>query len=220
MSELIVRHLSKLPYMPVFEAMKEFTQDREPSAADEIWFLEHEPVYTQGRAGKPDYLLNTGDIPVVKIDRGGQVTYHGPGQLTAYLLIDLKRRGIGVRDLVTIIETVIVSVLKHWGIDSAPRADAPGVYVDGAKIAALGLRISKGCSYHGLNFNLQMDMAPWAGINPCGLGVPITQLSDVMGSSKMPEQREIRDRLRDEFVSLLGYNDLQNTDRLPSQLAI
>lgn len=216
MTDALIRQLGVQPYQPVFSAMQEMTKNRDASTLDELWFLQHEPVYTQGRAGKVEYLSNTADIPVVQIDRGGQVTYHGPGQLTVYLLLDLKRLGIGVRNLVTHIESAIVNTLAHWNIESAPRADAPGVYVEGAKIAALGLRISKGCSYHGLNFNIDMDMAPWSGINPCGLGVPITQLVDLLDAANMPTENEIRNVLLGELIELLGYNSYQLSDRLPS----
>lgn len=206
MPELIVRKLGLQPYIPIFESMQLFTEQRDSSSADELWFLEHEPVYTQGRSGKPDYLLNTGEIPVVQIDRGGQVTYHGPGQITVYTMLDIKRLGLNVRQLVTLIETAVVNTLSHWGINSEPRADAPGVYVDGAKIAALGLRIRKGCSYHGLNFNISMDMTPWSGINPCGLGVEVTQLSELMSKDDMPEMAQVESSLLQELMPLLGYN--------------
>jgi len=210
-----VRHLGLQPYLPVFKAMQDMTKNRSEATADEIWFLQHEAVYTQGRAGKAEYLSNTKDIPVVQIDRGGQVTYHGPGQLTAYLLLDIKRLGLGVRDLVTHMESAVVRTLAHWHIESAPRADAPGVYVGRAKIAALGLRISRGCSYHGLNFNLDMDMAPWAGINPCGLGVPVTQLGSLLEKDKMPTQERVRNVLLSELIQLLGYNGCRLDQRLP-----
>jgi len=196
-------------YEPVFDAMKGYAEQRTPESPDEFWFLQHEPVYTQGRAGKAEFLNNTGDIPVVQIDRGGQVTYHGPGQLTVYLLLDLKRLGIGVREFVTRIEKSLIETLAHWNIDSSARADAPGVYVDGAKIAALGLRISKGASYHGLNFNISMDMAPWAGINPCGLGVPVTQLSEILTEQEMPDEQEISDQLLGRLMTAFGYTGYQ-----------
>lgn len=214
MAELIVRQLGMRAYTPVFEAMKLCTGRRTEDSPDEFWFLQHEPVYTQGRAGKTEYLNNTGGIPVVDIDRGGQVTYHGPGQLTVYLLLDLKRMGIGVRELVTRMEQAVIGVLANLGIDSSPRSDAPGVYVDGAKIAALGLRISKGRSYHGLNFNIDMDMSPWAGINPCGLGVPVTQLSNLLDKEDMPSQEEIENQLLSKLMELFGYTHYQLTQSL------
>ena len=160
--------------------MKAFTEKRDETTPDEIWVLQHQSVFTQGRAGKSEHVLEPGDIPVVPIDRGGQVTYHGPGQITAYLLIDLKRMGLSVRDLVTTIENSIVDTLAEWGIDSESRVDAPGVYVDGQKIGALGLRVRRGTTYHGLNMNVDMDMEPWRRINPCGLGVPVTQMQNML----------------------------------------
>ena len=170
-----------MDYVVSYDAMRQITDSRDESSPDEIWLLEHNPVFTQGQAGKEEYLLMPGDIPVVQSDRGGHVTYHGPGQITGYLLIDLRRLGLGVRDLVTLIEQSIVETLAHWGINAAPRSDAPGVYVDsGEKIGSLGLRVRRGCSYHGLNFNVDMDLEPWRRINPCGLGVPMTQMSNLL----------------------------------------
>jgi lipoyl(octanoyl) transferase len=184
--------------------MKAFNDNRDASTADEIWLLEHHPVFTQGQAGKEEYILLPGDIPVVKSDRGGHVTYHGPGQITAYVLVDLKRLKIGVRDLVTLIEQALVQTLAHWGVSAAPRKDAPGVYVDsGDKIASLGLRIRKGCSYHGLNFNVSMDLSPWQRINPCGLGVAMTQLADLV--DEPPTVLEVMDKLADSLSTGLGY---------------
>ena len=180
-SSLIVRHLGIQEYITTFECMKKFNEQRSESTDDEIWLLEHQPVFTQGQAGKAEYILVPGDIPVVQSDRGGQVTFHGPGQITAYILVDLKRLKIGVRDLVTLIEQALVATLAHWQIKAAPRRNAPGIYIEnGDKIASLGLRIRKGCSYHGLNFNVCMDMAPWQRINPCGLGVSMTQIADLL----------------------------------------
>jgi len=203
---LIVRYLGCRPYADTFEAMKTLTATRGPDTPDEIWLLEHEPVFTQGQAGKQEYILMPGDIPVVQSDRGGHVTYHGPGQITGYLLIDLKRLGIGVRDLVTLIEEALVETLAHWGIDASPRPDAPGVYVDsGEKIGSLGLRVRRGCSYHGLNFNVDMDLSPWARINPCGLGVPMTQMSDLVKEPVTID--EVAAYLADILTSKLGYND-------------
>ena len=216
MTELVVRQLGLQAYEPVFDAMKDFTEHRNPQSPDEFWFLQHHPVYTQGRAGKAEYVNNTGDIPLVQIDRGGQVTYHGPGQLTVYLLLDLKRLGIGVREFVTHIETSIIKTLAFWGIESEARADAPGVYADGAKIAALGLRIRKGYSYHGLNFNIDMDMSPWAGINPCGLGVPVTQLSELLQGQDRPRMQDVEKQLLTQLVSAFGYTDLQLTEQAPT----
>ena len=206
---LILRHLGLQDYSAIFEAMKSFNEQRDASTADEIWMLEHQPVFTQGQAGKEEYILLPGDIPVVKSDRGGHVTYHGPGQITAYVLVDLKRLKIGVRDLVTLIEQALVETLAHWNINAAPRKDAPGVYVDnGEKIASLGLRIRKGCSYHGLNFNVNMDLSPWQRINPCGLGVAMTQLADLV--EQPPTITQVIDQLADSLCAGLGYNDYLN----------
>lgn len=204
----MIRHLGLQDYSTVFTAMKAFNEQRNTDTADEIWMLEHHPVFTQGQAGKEEYILLPGDIPVVKSDRGGHVTYHGPGQITAYVLVDLKRLKIGVRDLVTLIEQALVQTLAHWNINAAARADAPGVYVDnGDKIASLGLRIRKGCSYHGLNFNVSMDLSPWQRINPCGLGVAMTQLSDLV--DQPPSIKQVMDKLADSLSVGLGYNNVQ-----------
>lgn len=202
---LIVRYLGCRAYADTFEAMKTLTSTRNAETPDEIWLLEHEPVFTQGQAGKQEYILMPGDIPVVQSDRGGHVTYHGPGQITGYLLIDLKRLGITVRDLVSLIEAALVETLAHWGITAAPRPDAPGVYVEnGAKIGSLGLRVRRGCSYHGLNFNVDMDLTPWARINPCGLGVPMTQMNDLLLNKVTLQQ--VSEYLADILTSKLGYN--------------
>ncbi len=202
---MIVRQLGVKEYSAVFNSMKAFNEQRDENTTDEIWLLEHEPVFTQGQAGKEEYVLMPGDIPVVKSDRGGHVTYHGPGQITAYILVDLKRLKIGVRDLVTLIEQALVDTLAQWQISAAPRRDAPGVYVDGDKIASLGLRIRKGRSYHGLNFNVAMDMSPWQRINPCGLSIPMTQLADLVDSP--PTIGKVADILADNLCAGLGYND-------------
>jgi lipoyl(octanoyl) transferase len=159
--------------------MQSFTQDRTEQDDDELWLLQHSPVFTQGQAGKPEHLLAPGDIPVVKVDRGGQVTYHGPGQLIAYMLFDIKRMGIGSRELVNRIEQIIIDLLAQFQIDAFARPDAPGVYVGEAKIASLGLRIRKGCSFHGLSLNIDMDLSPFQRINPCGYaGMAMTQMTD------------------------------------------
>jgi len=173
-------YLGRTEYEPTWQLMKDFTLQRDASTRDEVWITEHPPVYTQGYNGKAEHILNSGEIPVIPIDRGGQVTYHGPGQLVIYCLLDISRLGFGVRALVTHIENAIIAFLGDYGIDSAARADAPGVYVGEAKIAALGLRIRKGCCYHGLSLNLDMDLSPFAGINPCGFkNLAVTQLSDL-----------------------------------------
>lgn len=176
-----VRHLGMADYVTTWRAMQTFTQQRDASTPDEIWLLQHPPVYTQGLAGKPEHLLraDTG-IPVVKIDRGGQITYHGPGQLVAYLLLDMKRRGLSVRPLVRQLEAAVINLLDGFNIAAQYRADAPGVYVNESKIAALGLRIKNGCCYHGLALNIDMDLTPFDAINPCGYaGLQVTQLRDL-----------------------------------------
>lgn len=177
MRDVQFKDLGRTTYTPVFEAMKSLTASRTADAPDEIWFTEHDPVFTQGQAGKPEHVLLTGDIPIVQSDRGGQITYHGPGQITGYLLFDLNRMGLGVRALVTGIEEACVRTLAEYGITAAPRPDAPGVYVHGTKIASLGLRVRRGCSYHGLALNVAMDLNPFNMINPCGMSG--MQMSDI-----------------------------------------
>ena len=177
-----LRHLGLVPYQDTFTRMREFTLARDENTPDEVWFLEHPPVFTQGQAGKPEHVLMAGDIPVVQSDRGGQVTYHGPGQLVVYFLLDLQRLGYGIRTLVTKLEQSVVDCLRGYGIDSAPRRDAPGVYVGEAKIASLGLRVRNNRTYHGLALNVAMDLTPWQRINPCGFrGMPMTQVSALGG---------------------------------------
>ena len=172
---LIVRHLGRVEYEPTWWAMQAFTARRAPDTPDEFWLLEHPPVYTQGQAGKPEHLIATTDIPVISIDRGGQITYHGPGQVVVYVLVDLRRRGYGIRELVTRMEQAVIDLLATRGVTAERRAGAPGVYVDGAKIAALGLRVKHGCTYHGLALNVDMDLRPFAAINPCGYpGLAVT----------------------------------------------
>jgi len=174
---LLVRDLGDTNYAEVFAEMQNFTAKRAATTPDELWFTEHFPVFTQGQAGKPEHLLLPGDIPVVQTDRGGQITYHGPGQIVGYLLFDLKRMGIGPRVLVRGIESSICAVLANYGINGINREDAPGVYVEGQKIASLGLRIRRGCSYHGLSLNVSMDLEPFQRINPCGLvGMEVTEM--------------------------------------------
>ena len=211
---LIIRQLGTQQYNHTLNAMKKFNEERNEATADEIWFVEHYPVFTQGQAGKEEYILVPGDIPVVKSDRGGHVTYHGPGQITAYLLIDLRRLNIGVRQLVSLIEKALVDTLNCWNISASSRREAPGVYVDnGEKIASLGLRIRKGCSYHGLNFNINMDMSPWQRINPCGLGVVMTQVADLVNPS--PDIKVVSEKLAGYLTLGLGYNDYSIGKPLP-----
>lgn len=175
----VIRHLGEVDYQKTWQAMQDFTDVRGKDTADELWFLQHTPVYTLGKNGKAEHVLNAQDIPVVKSDRGGQVTYHGPGQIVVYTMLDLSRLKIGVRELVTRIEQSIIDLLADYGVESKARRDAPGVYVNNAKIAALGLRVRKGCSFHGLALNLDMDLEPYNRINPCGYeGLEVTQLKN------------------------------------------
>ncbi|WP_233152913.1 lipoyl(octanoyl) transferase LipB [Motiliproteus sp. MSK22-1] len=203
-SELIVRQLGLQPYMPILAAMQQFTDSRDSDTSDEIWLLEHEPVFTQGQAGKEEHLLAPGDIPVVKVDRGGQVTYHGPGQLIVYLLLNLKRLKIGVRELVTLMEESIVHVMKLYAVEAYPKADAPGVYVKEDKLASLGLRVRRGCSFHGLALNVDMDIAPFQRINPCGY--PGLQMVQVKQLAEKATMDEISRHLLEYLTHRLGYN--------------
>uniref|UniRef100_UPI000CFAB72F lipoyl(octanoyl) transferase LipB n=1 Tax=Cronobacter dublinensis TaxID=413497 RepID=UPI000CFAB72F len=165
--KIIIRQMGLQPYEPVSQAMHQFTDEREDTTPDEIWLVEHTPVFTQGQAGKAEHVLMPGDIPVIQSDRGGQVTYHGPGQQVMYVLLDLRRRKLGVRELVTLLEQTVVNTLAEFAIDAYPRPDAPGVYVDRKKICSLGLRIRKGCSFHGVALNINMDLGRFLRINPC-----------------------------------------------------
>jgi lipoyl(octanoyl) transferase len=195
MAGLIVRTLGQQSYAETWEAMKAFTSDRGPETTDELWFLEHPRVYTQGQAGKAEHILAPGDIPVIQVDRGGQVTYHGPGQLVVYLMLDLTRRKLGIRALVDAIEQAIVHCLKDFGITAAPRPDAPGVYVGDAKIASLGLRVRRGCSFHGLALNVDMDLEPFARINPCGhAGMAMCQMRDFSAGTDIQQVSEMLSR--------------------------
>lgn len=181
-----VRELGRQSYEPVWRAMQGFTDARDGNTADELWFVEHDPVFTLGQAGKPEHVLMPGEIPVVQVDRGGQVTYHGPGQIVVYPLLDLKRLGIGVRDYVCKIEQAIIDTLGEWNIGAARKDGAPGVYVNGAKVAALGIRVRRGCSFHGLAFNIDMDLEPFRRINPCGYaGLEVVSMSDLGGPGDM-----------------------------------
>jgi len=208
MPELIVRSLGEQPYLETWEAMKTFTAERDETVADEIWCLEHPRVYTQGQAGKAEHILAPGDIPVIQVDRGGQVTYHGPGQLVVYLMIDLPRLKLGVRSLVDRIEQAIVRVLDDVGVSAAPRPDAPGVYVSGAKIASLGLRVRRGCSFHGLALNVAMDMEPFRRINPCGFAdMPMCQVSDFVEGASTDRFEQ---GLARALVEGLGYTSVEH----------
>jgi len=181
-NHLLIRQLGLSEYERIWRRMQQLTDQRDATTPDELWLVEHPPVFTLGMNGKPEHLLDPGHIPVIDIDRGGQVTYHGPGQLVAYLLLDLKRRKLGVRALVEKIEQAIIDLLADYDIEARSRRDAPGVYVDDKKIAALGLRVRRGCSYHGLALNVNMDLEPFKRINPCGYaGLGVTQLADLGG---------------------------------------
>ncbi len=200
---LLVRELGRVEYASVFAAMKAFTAARTEATPDEVWVVEHPPVFTQGLNGKAEHLLATGDIPVVQVDRGGQVTYHGPGQLVVYVLLDVGRRHMGPRELVSLLERSTVAALAECGIAAYPRPDAPGVYVGERKIASLGLRIRRGRSYHGLALNVDMDLAPFARINPCGYaGMAMTQVRELCADFSI---QKIKEDLLHQLATGLGY---------------
>ena len=183
---LIVRQLGRQRYKPIWQKMQDFTDTRDENSADEIWLVEHESVFTQGQAGKDEHLLSPGDIEVIKVDRGGQVTYHGPGQQMMYVLFNLRRLKIGVRELVTWLEECIIESLSEFAIDAYAKADAPGVYVNDSKIASLGLRVRRGCSFHGLALNVNMDLSPFLRINPCGYaGMNMVQTKELNGPQNL-----------------------------------
>ena len=185
---VVIKRLGLVEYEPTWREMQTFTDRRDEQTADEIWLLQHPPVYTLGLNGSPEHLLAPADIPVINIDRGGQVTYHGPGQLVVYPLINLRRQGLGVRQLVSALEQSVIDLVTDYGIEAKSRADAPGVYVDGRKLASLGLRIRRGCSYHGLAFNIDMDLEPFSRINPCGFeNLEVTQLKDLDGPTDLDQ---------------------------------
>jgi len=200
----VIRRLGCVDYESTWRAMQAFTESRSADTPDEIWLLEHPPVYTLGLNGKPEHVLAAGDVPLVKVDRGGQVTYHGPGQLILYPLLDIRRRGLGVRRLVTLLEQSVVRLLAGYRLHAYPRADAPGVYVEQAKIAALGLRVRRGASYHGLSLNVDMDLEPFSRINPCGhAGMAVTQLSALHES---PAMATVSEQLLAVLMELLADN--------------
>jgi lipoyl(octanoyl) transferase len=204
-ADLQVRRLGLMDYERVWHAMQAFTNHRDTQTPDELWLVQHPPVFTQGQAGKAEHILAPGDIPVIQVDRGGQVTYHGPGQIVAYPLIDIKRLGMGVRELVRGIEQAIIQVLNSYDIQAGLIAGAPGVYIDGVKIASLGLRIRKGKSFHGLAFNIAMDLEPFQRINPCGFqGLQVTQLSALANEVRISD---VEERLLVRLAAVLGYND-------------
>ena len=214
---LIIRQLHRQPYTPIWQAMKQFTDARDEYTPDELWLLEHDPVFTQGQAGKAEHVLAPGDIPVVQVDRGGQVTYHGPGQQVVYFLLDLRRKKMGVRDLVTALEKSVVDTCAHYGISAAARADAPGVYVSsGAKICSIGLRVRHGCTFHGIAFNIGMDLEPFQRINPCGYqGLAMTTLAQEGGPAVVGTIEPI---LIKALMTRLGYNAARADEGLPSSL--
>lgn len=206
-STLIVRQLGRQAYMPIWQAMQDFTNNRTEATPDELWLVEHQAVFTQGQAGKAEHLLMPGDIPVVKVDRGGQVTYHGPGQQMLYVLLNLKRNKLGVRTLVTALEACVVNTLKEYGIEAYPKADAPGVYVEHKKVCSIGLRIRKGCSFHGLALNVNMDLSPFLRINPCGYaGLEMIDCAQLNGPSTLSEAGN---KLVENLSALLG---IKNTE--------
>lgn len=205
-NSVIIRELGLQPYADTFARMQAFTEERTESTTDEIWILEHPSVFTQGLAGKAEHVLDPGDIPVIQTDRGGQVTYHGPGQLVGYFLIDMRRLGIGIRRLVSALEDSVVATLREYHIQAAPRPDAPGVYVAGAKICSLGLRVRKGCTYHGIAFNINMDLSPFLRINPCGYkDLNITQVHDFVPEATVSS---VAARLIPHLRQHFGYNEL------------
>lgn len=200
---LLVRNLGRCSYRDTWQAMRDFTDQRTPATPSELWRLEHDPVFTQGQAGKAEHILRPGDIPIVQTDRGGQVTYHGPGQLVIYLMLSLREAGLGVRGLVSAMENSVISLLARYDIQAAARQDAPGVYVDGAKIAALGLRVRRGYTYHGLAFNIDMDLEPFSRINPCGYqGMAVTQARDLGIDDTF---KQLSDALLEELCRETGY---------------
>jgi lipoyl(octanoyl) transferase len=186
LAPLLIRHLGRRDFVSVWREMEAFTDARDDNSGDEVWLVQHDPVFTLGQAGKSEHVLDARDIPLVQTNRGGQVTYHGPGQIVAYPLIDLRRVGIGVREFVCRIEQAIIDTLAHWNIEALRRENAPGVYVAGAKVGALGLRVRRGCTFHGLALNVAMDLEPFRRINPCGYeGLQVTQVSDLGGPSNI-----------------------------------
>ncbi len=185
---VLVRRLGRRDYRSTWKAMRDFTAQRTPATPSELWVLEHDPVFTQGQAGKPEHVLDPGSIPLIQSDRGGQVTYHGPGQLVIYLLLSLREAGLGVRGLVSAMENSVIALLAQYDVHARARPDAPGVYVGDAKIAALGLRVRRGYTYHGLSLNVDMDLQPFSRINPCGYrNMPVTQARDLGIATPLPE---------------------------------
>lgn len=214
--DALVRDLGRQAYEPVWRAMQRFTDTRDDTTADEIWLVEHDPVFTLGQAGKPEHVLMSGDIPVIHVDRGGQVTYHGPGQIVAYPLLDLRRLKLGVRDYVCRIEQGVIDTLSEWNIDARRRDGAPGVYVGDAKIAALGIRVRRGCTFHGLAFNIAMDLEPFQRINPCGYaGLQVVSMQDLGGPAGLEVVKPV---LLEALAAQFGLT-LHGMPQPPAQLA-
>lgn len=223
--QVIIRQLGVQPYDTIWHRMREFTDQRTAETIDEIWLVQHPPVFTQGQAGKAEHILTKTDIPIVQSDRGGQVTYHGPGQQVMYILVDIKRlklidklsgneSPLSVRDLVTDLEQCVVKTLADYGIEGYPKPDAPGVYIDDKKICSLGLRIRKGCSFHGLAFNIHMDLSPFHTINPCGYaGLEMCQLQDFIDTEITCA--DVAPKLIKHFTDLIGYQQLSYVDGFP-----
>lgn len=194
-----IMNLGIKPYYDVWQKMKGFTQNRNEHTTDEVWLLEHPPVYTQGQAGKSEHILNAKTIPIIQSDRGGQVTYHGPGQLVAYVLMDIRRRNLGIKTLVSMLERILIDVLTHYHLTAKTQCGAPGVYIDGKKIASIGLRVKNGCTYHGIALNVNMDLDPFLGINPCGFArMEMTQIRHFIPAVQM---KEVRDYFTLEFLN-------------------
>ncbi len=203
-TDVIIRSLGQQDYLTCWQAMRTFTDERTKHTPDEIWLLTHDPVFTQGQNGKPEHVLHSGHIPVIQVDRGGQVTYHGPGQLVAYTLIDLQRKKLNVREMVSILEHSVIQLLAEYHIEAIAKREAPGVYIADKKICSIGLRIRRGCSYHGLALNIAMDLTPFNQINPCGFKqLTMTQLADFYPSVTL-KIAEIK--LVDYLITNLGYN--------------
>lgn len=209
-SSILVRQLGTQDYIPIWKAMQNFTDNRTEHTPNQIWLVEHPPVFTQGQAGKAEHLLAPGNIPVVQVDRGGQITYHGPGQQMLYVLLDLKRLKIGVRETVTALETCVVNTLAENNIHAYPKADAPGVYVDQQKICSVGLRVRRGCTFHGLAFNVKMDLAPFQRINPCGYaGLEMTDSARLGGVDNLQQAGE---KLTQAFCQHLQIANIEYSD--------
>ncbi|HHL32363.1 MAG TPA: lipoyl(octanoyl) transferase LipB [Oceanospirillales bacterium] len=215
--EIECKYLGLCDYEPVWRAMQKYTDERDQYSLDQLWMVEHQPVFTQGQAGKAEHVLNPGGIPIIQVDRGGQVTYHGPGQIVIYPLIDLKRHKMGIKALVNGIEEALIQTMQAYGINAKRKEKAPGVYVEGKKIASLGLRVRKGCTFHGLAFNIRMDLEPFLRINPCGYaGLEVTQLSALNPSVEFDKVQEL---LISKLCEILNFT-IQNDTDIPAQAEI